>query len=107
MIYPHGREMETELHLHKNISKHLAPFYDVDKNGIYDPSNGDYPLINGDQALWYVYNDVGAAHGENQRTAYRVLSAREMAFAFTSNDVLNDMTFYQTIVINRSTNHRA
>ena len=36
----------------------LAPFVDVNKNGIYDPENGDYPKIKGDEAHFSVVNDV-------------------------------------------------
>src|ERR1039457_1209407 len=35
----------------------LAPFYDRNNDGIYDPSDGDYPLIRGDQALYFIFND--------------------------------------------------
>lgn len=35
----------------------LAPFYDANGDGIYNHMDGDYPLIKGDQALWWVYND--------------------------------------------------
>jgi len=43
----------------------LAPYEDVDNNGTYDPSGGDYPIIRGDQALFMMYNDArDTAHGE-------------------------------------------
>ncbi|MBR5663327.1 MAG: hypothetical protein IKX01_01190, partial [Bacteroidales bacterium] len=35
----------------------LAPFVDVDGDGVYDPHNGDYPNILGDMALFCIYND--------------------------------------------------
>ena len=41
-------------------SHHLAPFIDVNMDGWYRPAiDGDYPCIAGDQALWWVYNDLG------------------------------------------------
>ena len=36
----------------------LAPFIDTDNNGIYEPSEGDYPDIKGDQAIYFIFNDV-------------------------------------------------
>lgn len=30
----------------------LAPFVDVNQNGCYDPENGDYPIIKGEEALY-------------------------------------------------------
>jgi hypothetical protein len=88
-----------------NIQHHLAPYIDANHNGIYDPENlgGDYPDIKGDQALWYVYNDKGGSHTETKGDAIG-LECQEMAFAFTTDDELNDMTFYKTTVINRSSN---
>jgi len=87
----------------QNFSRSMAPFVDLNHDGRYDPSNGDYPDVPGDQALWYVYNDKGAAHGETKGDPIG-LECQETAFAFSTNDELNDMTFYKTVVINRSRN---
>lgn len=85
----------------KGQSKYLAPFVDVDKNGEYDPFAGDYPDIFGDQALWFVYNDKGNIHTETEAPAIG-LEVRTMAFAFSTNDEVNNMTFYDQTIINRS-----
>lgn len=37
----------------------LAPYEDVNRDGIYSPDLGDYPLIKGDQALYLILNDKG------------------------------------------------
>ncbi|MFQ6605912.1 MAG: T9SS type A sorting domain-containing protein [Fidelibacterota bacterium] len=34
-----------------------APWFDADSDGVYTPSNGDYPTIKGDLFHWYVMND--------------------------------------------------
>lgn len=44
----------------------LAPYHDVNNNGIYDPAQGDYPKFLGDEALWMVYNDRGNAAVANK-----------------------------------------
>ena len=43
----------------------LAPFFDRNNNGLYEPGNGEYPIIGEDlanvipdQMLWMVFNDV-------------------------------------------------
>lgn len=42
---------------------YLAPFVDVNGDGIYNPYNdGDYPCIRGDQAVYLIMNDMGNVH---------------------------------------------
>lgn len=36
------------------IAPDLAPFFDVNNNGCYDPENGDYPSIKGDEAIYWI-----------------------------------------------------
>lgn len=47
---------------HSNVGagygSEMAPFYDADGNGNYNPYAGDYPLIMGDKAVYAIYNDV-------------------------------------------------
>jgi hypothetical protein len=124
---------------HGDISKgqsyYLAPFYDADGDGNYNPMNGDYPyydlsgdlcgtktptademagdviegtsvlsdqVIKGDQTLWWVTNDKGNTHSETTGTPIGV-EIRSQAFAFSTNDELNNMSFYSYEIINRST----
>lgn len=74
----------------------LAPFADVNGNMIYDPSTGDYPLIKGDQAIFFVYNDKGGVHGETGGAAIG-LEIQGMAYAYSCP---NDSTLYNTIFTN-------
>lgn len=84
----------------------LAPFVDVNGDGAYSPSAGDYPLIKGDQAIFTVFNDNYLAHGSGGASIG--LEIRLMAYAYgpcsitTSNPFLNYTTFYDYQVINRS-----
>jgi len=82
-------------------AKYLAPFVDVGGNGIYDWTLGDYPDVRGDQTLWFVYNDKGNTHSETNSLAIG-LEVQTMAFSFATNDEINNMTFYQQKIINRS-----
>lgn len=103
---------------------YLAPFYDRPDadgyvNGIYDPENdGDYPwydirgdltcgndrtvTLYGDQNFWWVFNDRGSIHTETGGEPIGV-EIHAQAFAFATNDEVNDMTFYNYEIINRST----
>ena len=99
----------------------LAPFFDQDSNGIYEPFNGDYPVLQTecrgvpvdrekntpsdqpDQMLWFVYNDRGNIHSETQGQA-QGLELQTTAFAYATNDEINNMTFYTTRIINRGSN---
>ena len=91
----------------------LAPFFDINGNGIYEPYSGDYPDFNvsgtnddaslfGDQNLWWVFNDKGNIHTESGADALG-LEIHAQAFGFAADNEVNDMTFYNYKIINRST----
>ena len=92
----------------------LAPFYDAGQDGgLYNPYDGDYPDYNvsgsnddarlfGDQTLWWVFNDQGNIHGETEASPLG-LEIHAQAFGFTADNEVNDMTFYNYKIINRST----
>jgi hypothetical protein len=91
----------------------LAPFFDLNGNGLYEPYDGDYPDYNitgtnddaklfGDQTLWWVFNDKGNIHSETEADALG-LEIHAQAFGFTADNEVNDMTFYNYKIINRST----
>src|ERR1043165_4458551 len=42
---------------HVTIDHPLAPFVDMNADGIYNPTNGDYPAICGDEAVFFVINN--------------------------------------------------
>jgi len=77
-----------------------APFVDLNNNGIYEPNLGEYPDILGDQFIWWVFNDKGNAKTETQTPAIG-LEVQTSAFAFSSQDFLNNATFCKYHVINR------
>ncbi len=97
---------------------YLAPFYDRNGDGFYDYEDGDYPYYDvtgdidcrvvrdirlfGDDTHWWVFNDKGNIHTETNGSAIG-MEIRAQAFAFATNDAVNDMTFYNYELINRST----
>jgi hypothetical protein len=131
-------------------SYYLAPFKDVNEDGVYDYNAGDYPyydldndlcpwtpdnislaaqdllpwtpertwinqnygydnkmiyadhVLKGDETLFWIFNDKGGPHSESGGDPIG-LEIRGQAFAFATNDELNNMTFYSYEIINRST----
>lgn len=83
------------------ITSNLAPFIDRNNDGIYNAEDGDYPNILGDQAVWWVINDAGNNHS-NTGGVQIGLEIHIMAYAYAKNDVLNNTTFYNYTVLNKS-----
>ena len=99
----------------------LAPFYDRDQDGNYNPDNGDHPWYDdilgrddiecgidrrislyGDETHWWVFNDKGNIHTETNGDPIG-MEIRAQAFSFATNDEVNRMTFYNYELINRGT----
>ncbi len=59
-------------------------------------------VLKGDQTIWWVFNDMGDVHTESQGQPIG-MEIRAQAFAFSTNDEINNMTFYSYEIINRST----
>ena len=139
-----------------NQAFYMAPFFDANGDGVYNPDDGDYPyydfdnvlcplnyvgikgwkptptmgsaegfygkdsiwvpnhyktetggilvdqILKGDETFWWVFNDKGNAHGETSGQPIG-LEIRAQAFAFATNDEINNMTFFSYEIINRST----
>ncbi len=86
-------------------SFYLAPFVDVDGNGIYNPSSGDYPKIKGDQAIYLIYNDFMGSHLESGGLPMGI-EIHQMAYAYscTNDSALNHTIFVDYKIYNRSIN---
>lgn len=84
--------------------RRFAPFEDINGDGIYDPQDGDYPGIKGDQSIWWMYNDVGNSHTETGSASIG-LEVGVLAYAFnsTSPPSLDNTTFYEYTITNKST----
>lgn len=86
----------------QGFAHNLAPFVDVDQDGIYDPSAGDYPCIRGDQAVYLIMNDKGGPHQETGGDPIG-MEMHFMVYQYATSDYLNDQTFVHTKLINRGT----
>lgn len=86
-----------------HITKDMAPFVDVNGNGVYDPLAGDYPDIKGDQALWCVFNDNGPVHSQSRGKPLGV-EVHTMVYGYKRNTLVDNVLFYEYDIINRSAN---
>lgn len=79
----------------------LAPFVDINHNGIYEPILGEYPDILGDQAVLLFLNDVRNTSVSN--CSKMGIEMQIMGYAFHSIDTLLDNTMFLNIKLsNRS-----
>ncbi len=76
----------------------LAPFIDVNANGCYDPQNGDYPAIKGDEAVYWINHP-------NDTSALSDLEYHNMIYAFydTTDYQINQSLFLERTIVNRAT----
>lgn len=90
-----------------------APFFDANNDGIYDPSLGDYPvldvnnpnLIPGQMIFWTI-NDKGDVHTAYPNPNRLGVEIHNTAYAFESksSEVINNTTIYRYKIINKSNN---
>lgn len=97
--------------LPNNFNAGLADFWDEDLSLDYDPAAGDYPRIGikgceddpryPDQMVFWIYNDAGNVHTQTNSPEFLRMEVQVQAFAYATNDEINDMTFYRYKLINR------
>lgn len=80
----------------------LAPFVDVNFDGVYDPYGGDYPAIKGCEGLYIIMNDSKTAAG-GTGTPSLDIEVHILLYQYASLNFLNDITFMDIRVINRGT----
>jgi len=81
----------------------IAPYYDSDLDGLYNPMAGDFPLIRGDQAIFFILNDLRGIHTESKGEALGI-EIYGMAYAYDhpNDSTLNNTLFMHYDIINRS-----
>ncbi|MCI4668334.1 MAG: T9SS type A sorting domain-containing protein [Bacteroidia bacterium] len=81
----------------------LAPFFDVDNNGLYEPAKGDYPSIKGDKAVFFMFNDL---RNPNTETLGMSLGAeiKGLVYQFdqATGDPLDQTVFFSYSISNKS-----
>lgn len=92
-------------------SEQLAPYFDSDSDGIYEPNAGDYPLLKGDQMLWWITNDIIAPHTETDGTPMGVELQYTLYGYYNEDpvddneDLINYQSFLNLKITNRSINN--
>jgi len=84
------------------VAAQLAPYIDVNNNGIYEPYLGDYPCIKGDMASYQIFH-------ENHQQAYNNgnkigAEIHIMVYQIQSNNFIDSTTFIDVKAINRGQN---
>ena len=89
-----------------NYPQKLAPYVDVNGDNIYNPYDGDYPSIKGDQMAWWVFNDYGIKTETNSNPFPVEIHAYAYSINCSNNSNigtgLSYTTFYHYDVFNRS-----
>ncbi len=83
-------------------SHNLAPYFDVNNDGNYNPEDGDYPNIRGDKCLFFIFNDL-CEHTESKGTPMGI-EVHGMAYAFDieEDEAFSNSVFFNYMIINRS-----
>jgi hypothetical protein len=107
--YPIPSEvLDWPAHGNGNYSRSLAPFVDANNDGVYVPTDGDYPDIKGSEMLWWIFNDNYDVHRmtDSQRNLGVEVHASAYALnctnAIPDDSCINYTTFYHYEIINRS-----
>ncbi|MFK7797362.1 MAG: hypothetical protein AB8E82_07905, partial [Aureispira sp.] len=115
-----GNPLFAEIHGFdiRDYDQDLAPFIDFNKDGIYDPRDGDHPIIEvslncsekafdynnpifADQMTWWVYNDNGNLHTQTNGQPMQ-MEVQVTAFGYRTTDAVNNMSFYRYKLLNRN-----
>ena len=95
----------------------LGAYWDDDQDNVYDPCKGDFPLIDirgcepddigeakeliPDQMIFWIYNDNGGPQTLSGPSSIQ-MEVQVQSFAYSTNDEINDMTFYRYKLINKA-----
>jgi len=77
--------------------QYLAPYYDWNSDGMYNPLAGDFPLIKGDQAIYVITNDSRNLHTETGGRKMGI-EIQTMFYAYNNPE---DSALYNTIFTNQ------
>ena len=85
------------------VTNDMAPFADLNGNGIYEPLAGEYPAFNGDEAIWWVFSDNGPTHTNSNGRPLGV-EVHVLNYAYHRNTLIDNVVYYDYTVVNRSAN---
>lgn len=95
--WPGNRDTAT------NESTIQAPYVDVNGDHKYNPLDGDYPDMKGDEMIWWAMNDNGGTHGETKGNAIGIdVQGEAYAFTDTASEAIKNTIFVDYKFTNRS-----
>jgi hypothetical protein len=101
-IIPFGiREWPAHGDISIGQAANLAPFFDSNLNGIYEPLLGDYPSIYGDKCLLYIYHQAENVLFSNNMEIYQY----NYVFDCDTSEALSNTIFMNTKNVNRYSEH--
>ena len=83
------------------IATDMAPFVDLNLNGIYEPLLGEYPSFNGDEAIWWVFSDNGPTHTNSHGLPLGV-EVHVLNYGYHRNTMIDNVVYYDYTIVNRS-----
>lgn len=79
-----------------------APYFDRNLDGVYNPQDGDYPLIKGDQAIYFIYNDDKPRNFTSAERLKVEIHVLVYAFDEPASKALSNTVFAEYTLYNRS-----
>ena len=86
------------------ISGDMAPFVDLNNNGIYEPLSGEYPDVPGDETLWWIYSDNGPTHTQTNGIPLGV-EIQAMAYGYKRGTLIDNVIYFNYKIVNKSPNN--
>jgi hypothetical protein len=80
----------------------MAPFVDLNSNGIYEPIEGDYPAIRGDKAVYSILNDKANVHPNGTEPVGMEIHLLFYQYLTGPEELINT-TFINATIYNRGT----
>ena len=84
------------------VAEQLAPYVDLNNNGIYEPHKGEYPCIKGDEMVYQIMNDDrihNESGGEKIGAEIHIIVYQDQATNF-----VDSTTFIEVTIINKGQN---
>jgi hypothetical protein len=83
------------------VETDMAPFVDINGDGIYQPLTGEYPDVRGEQALWWVFSDNGPTHTQTNGNPLKV-EIQVLAYAYNRGTLIDNVVYYKYDILNKS-----
>lgn len=78
----------------------MAPYWDRNSDAVYNPNDGDYPLIKGCCAVYMIQNDDAGIHTYSGTQPIGI-EIHYLFYQYSNWDYINDVTFVDVLTINK------